>query len=713
MRVLERQTKDKLEILVVEDSPTQAEELAHLLTKHGFRTKIATSGEAALDVISRSIPDVVLADIVMPGIDGYELCRRIKTNKRTRDLPVILVTVLSDPIDIVRGLECGADNFIVKPYQEGELISRIEYILANKALHKYRKASAGVEIVFGGKRHYITAGRLQILSLLLSSYDTAVKRNLELTQARDILAETKDRLEEAVRERTAALEAEIAERRRTEAVLAESERRYRELYDRSVAGLFRTTLDGKIFQCNDAFARILGYNSKEEIMPTNAKSFFFQPEDYEALLTELQRRGTVTNWEMRLEQKDGSLRWVLGNFAIVNEEGSDEPVIDGTVIDVTAHKKLEEQLRQAQKMESIGRLAGGIAHDFNNLLQALLSLTQVLRIHAGDPERFAATLEELEQHIKRGAALSRQLLLFARREVSQPEPLDLRDVIQGVSKLLRRLVHENVSIIVDTGSKPLPVHADRGQLEQVLLNLVVNASDAMPQGGKIEVRCGQNGKKEVWFEVSDTGCGISEEILDKIFDPFFTTKDRGHGSGLGLSVVHGIVTGHGGRIEVNSEVGKGSTFRIYLPCASAGPQPVERAEPSKPGELPQGHGERVLIVEDEEGARMGLREILGLLGYQVHALGSGEEAVQLPDTPPFDVLITDLVLPGIHGHELARTLRARWPELKVILMSGYAEGEALRRGVAQGEVHFLQKPFDIETLARTLRTVISEADSAG
>jgi signal transduction histidine kinase/CheY-like chemotaxis protein len=375
-------------------------------------------------------------------------------------------------------------------------------------------------------------------------------------------------------------------------------------------------------------------------------------------------------------------------------------------------RRAEAALRQAQKMEAIGRLAGGVAHDFNNVLQAILSMTQVLRARAGETVDWNTALCELEDQIRRGGGLTRQLLVFARREVSKPEETDLEAVLRDGAAMLSRLLRENIRFQTRLSGAPLRIAADRGQIEQVLMNLVLNAADAMSEGGELSLATGCDGEEWVWFSVADTGHGIPAELQGRIFEPFFTTKEIGQGTGLGLSVVHGIVTSHGGRVEVSSEVGRGSTFRVVLPALGFGPAPVARRDEALP-EPAQGAGERVLVVEDEDGARQGLEEILEILGYRAAAVASGEEALALASTEPFDVLLTDLVLPGISGAELAGRLAGRRPAPAVIIMSGYTEDEAMRRGIRTGEVRFLQKPFDMETLARELRSALEESEAEG
>ena len=372
------------------------------------------------------------------------------------------------------------------------------------------------------------------------------------------------------------------------------------------------------------------------------------------------------------------------------------------LIDITERRSLEARLRQSQRMEAVGTLAGGIAHDFNNLLQALLSTTQAARLQArGTPVE--SPLAEIQIHVQRGASLTRQLLLFARQTPAQRGLLDLGALVDEQATMLRRLLPETISLAVAQAPGPLPVDADAGQLGQVLTNLAVNARDAMPNGGRLMITTGRS-NGGVHLEVADTGTGMEAEVQERIFDPFFTTKAQGKGTGLGLAVVWGIVKDHGGRIEVESSTGAGSTFRIVLPAAP------EEVLPSAPADtradLPLGAGERVLLVEDEEGARQGLAELLGGLGYDVTAVASGEAALSLPPDAPFDLVLTDFRLPGATGMEVARALLERWSALRVVVMSGYAPEELARDLFADRTAHFLQKPFDMAALARALHDAL-------
>ena len=487
----------------------------------------------------------------------------------------------------------------------------------------------------------------------------------------------------------------------------EAQRRLAAAVEQTDEAVLITDPAGTIEYVNPAFERITGYRRDEALgrSPRILKSGRHDAAFYRAIWDAV-TSGEVWSGRLTNRRKDGST---------YEEEMTISPLRDpsGRIVnfvavkrDVTREEALREQLNQAQKMEAIGRLAGGIAHDFNNLLQAMLTHAQLLRAHAGDVERVRSEIGDFELQINRGGALTRQLLLFSRRDTVRRERLDLNDVARAVAGMLRRLVRENVAFALEAADRPAMVDADRGQLEQVLMNLVVNASDAMQEGGRLVIRAGSDGSAWCWLEVEDTGHGIPEPVREHIFEPFFTTKGAGKGTGLGLSVVHGIVTQHGGRVDLQTREGQGSRFRVILPRAGSGDLAPAAQPAAASTDLPPGAGERILVVEDEAGAREGIREILATLGYDVVAVGSGAEAGRLDPSLRFALLLSDLMLPDVSGNELAGVLQARWPGMAVILMSGYAEDEALRRGIEAGHVRFLQKPFDMQTLAGAVRAAL-------
>jgi PAS domain S-box-containing protein len=496
---------------------------------------------------------------------------------------------------------------------------------------------------------------------------------------------------------------------RAEQAVKESEQRYREFFEDDLTADFITELDGTLVECNPAYVRIFGFADKDDARATNVAELYASPDGRSRLLARLEEGdGRLEGVELELQRRDGSPLFVIGNLGLVTPGDGGRSRIKGYLFDVTERRELEGQLRQSQKMEAVGRLAGGVAHDFNNLLQALLSQTQLIRTHDDDALHLDTITDEIEQQVRRGAALTRQLLLFSRRETTQLAALDLNQVVRNQVSLLRRLIRANITLDLELAPEELPVTADHGQLEQVLMNLVVNASDVLPAGGGITIRSGHNGSAQVWFTVEDNGPGVPVDLRAKIFEPFFTTKAAVEGTGLGLSVVHGIVTQHGATIAVDDRPGGGTVFTVSLPRAAPETGGVAKPIQATAPAVVRGRHERVLVVEDEAATREGLADLLDALDYDVVAVGSAEEVSSLPDSPPFDVLLTDMMLPGASGPELAAAARLRWPELTVLLMSGYNENEIVRRGVDAGTIRFLQKPFDMRTLASELRAALDE-----
>ena len=496
---------------------------------------------------------------------------------------------------------------------------------------------------------------------------------------------------------------DITERKRAD----EERRRLAAAVEQAAESIMITDTEGRIQYVNPAFERITGYSSEEAIgQKPSILNSRKQDENFYATMWRTITSGETWQGHFVNKRKDGTLYEEEATISPIRNDSGAIVSFVAVKRDVTQEVVLEARLRQAQKMEAIGNLAGGVAHDFNNLLQALVTQVQVLRRQRHDPEKADRAMTALEQQVKRGAALTRQLLLFSRRETAKPERFDLDEVLRETVKMLRHLLRENVQLDTRLAAEPLTIEADRGEMEQVLMNLVVNASDAMPAGGRLEVRTRIEDAGHACLSVTDTGHGIPVAIRARIFEPFFTTKATGEGTGLGLSVVDGIVTKSGGSIEVASDGETGTTFRIVLPLAARS-QP-EKAADMVESTLREGTGERILLVEDEEAAREGLQQILQSLKYEVTAVRTGEDAKRLPSDPPFALLLSDVTLPGISGDELVPLLAERWPHLKVILMSGYANGKPLQSAAGARAVHFLQKPFDMNTLANEIHTALGE-----
>jgi two-component system cell cycle sensor histidine kinase/response regulator CckA len=413
-------------------------------------------------------------------------------------------------------------------------------------------------------------------------------------------------------------------------------------------------------------------------------------------------------WPIRC--RDGSERILSISTSVIAVEPEAHHAL-AMIQDITERKRaeerrerMEEQLRQAQKMEAVGRLAGGVAHDFNNLLQAMLGLTELLKLTPMSSDEAMVRLGEFVELIQRGSRLTRQLLLFSRREAARQETLELNTIVQSAVALMSRLVRENIDIVFEQSSEELPLKGDRGQLEQVVANLALNSADSMPEGGRLVIRTGHSRAGEVWLEVEDTGHGIPSAIQEHVFEPFFTTKEPGKGTGLGLAVVHGIVAQHGGRIDLESEETKGTIIRVALPSIEAAGELAEQPE-----SIPSlaGGSENIVVIEDDPSVRASIEEILSTLGYNVTSVEGCEQASILPVELNADLLIADLVLADGSGTKIAESLSQRWPGLKVIIMSGYVEEDVVGRGFMRRGEHFLQKPFTVQTLDRTVREVLA------
>ena len=521
----------------------------------------------------------------------------------------------------------------------------------------------------------------------------------------DALRRAHAELEDRVRQRTADLEAanqalrrEIAVREQVERDLEASERRYRTLAEDLDEVVFSLDLHGRITYISPVIERLTGLSP--EALVGSDLGCLVQVTDEATLRSALQgtRGGSRQISTLGVRGRDGRLLHVRLSTVPTLEAGTVTGV-RGVLTDITERRRLEDQLLQAQKLEAVGRLAGGVAHDVNNLLQAILGAVQSLQRR--EPA-VAVELEEVVANVQRGATVTRQLLLFARRGAARPECLDLNKALEHFGVLLRRLTRENVEFAMTLAPGPLLVEIDQGQLEQVLMNLVVNAVDAMPGGGTLRLATGRSEDGWTWLEIADTGCGIPPEVRPHIFEPFFSTKPAEEGTGLGLSVVLGIVTAHGGQLDVSSTVGTGTVFKVSLPSQrprteDIQPSSLEKLPEARPGEV------KVLVVEDDPLVRRAVEQTLVCLGYQPTAVGRASEAQAIAEPGRFAVLLTDLMLQDERGDELAARLCERDPNLAVIFMSGYSEedsAEGSRPGPLPGQ--FLQKPFKIEALGRAL-----------
>jgi|WetSurMetagenome_2_1015567.scaffolds.fasta_scaffold65525_1 two-component system, cell cycle sensor histidine kinase and response regulator CckA len=508
-----------------------------------------------------------------------------------------------------------------------------------------------------------------------------------------------------------------------QAALAASEARFRSLVRNAVHGILHTLPDGTIAEANPALAHMLGFESETDLLNRCVLDFYHDALDRALVLESLQQPGRVAPVEVQWTRRDGSLFWVrLSGRSLAADDGS---VAGYEVLaeDVTEHRTLEVQFRQAQKMEALGRLAGGVAHDFNNLLTALFGYAEILRdqIDPGDPRR--TQVEEISKAAERGSTLTRQLLTFSRKQAGAPQSVDLNVLVRGFERMLRRLIGEDIDLVTTLPADLGRVRAHPGQIEQVLMNLAINGRDAMAVGGRLTIETANveldpgytrtHASLEpgpyVMLAVSDTGCGMTAEVKTHLFEPFFTTKESGKGSGLGLATVYGIVQQSGGHIFVYSEPRKGSTFKIYLPRIAQ--SEAEGAAPAPAPVAPKGT-ETILLVEDEPSVRTLARELLQSQGYTVLLANHGREGLGVANAYPdtIDVVITDVVMPEMGGPEMVRHLWWTRPKLRVLYMSGYTDQTAAQMGLQEPWTTFLQKPFTPDALALAVRRALDGED---
>ncbi len=513
--------------------------------------------------------------------------------------------------------------------------------------------------------------------------------------------------------------AEREELRRSEHALRESEELFRQLMD-NIDQVFYLTCrrTGELIYVSPQYEELWGQSIEEAHADATAWLKMVHPEDRARVESEAFRTDDY-DLEYRLLRPDGSVRWVHDKGFPVRDDHGHVTRVAGIVDDVTDQKLLEQQLRQAQKMESVGQLAGGVAHDFNNLLMVILNAARFLDQGLPPEDPLREDVESISRAGERGAALVRQLLAFSRRQIVQPKVLNVNDVVDEMETLLRRTLGEKVAFLVKKHPRLGLTLIDPNQLSQVLINLMVNAGDAMPAGGTISLETANvfltDGVEEgpdqlaageyVCISISDTGYGISKELVPKVFEPFFSTKDKAEASGLGLSMVYGIVTQAGGRVSVYSEPRIGTTFKVYLPAVEGSVEPPSWQSRRRPT---RARDEVVLLAEDDQGVRMAVAKMLQKEGFNVLHASSGADALKRCQSYEgrIDVLLTDVVMPGMSGRELAIHVQAARPGIRIVYMSGYSEDMIGRHGILDIDENYLQKPFTSALLIDKIEQVL-------
>lgn len=508
--------------------------------------------------------------------------------------------------------------------------------------------------------------------------------------------------------------------------LRESEEKYRSLVENVSIGVYRniTGPHGRFLQANRAMVKIFGYDSIDEFMKIRVSDLYQDPEERKLFVEEVSRNGSVKDRELLLRKKDGTPIWVSVTANVQSDDEGNIKWIDGVLEDITLKRRLEEQLRQSQKMEAIGTLAGGIAHDFNNILTAIIGYAGLLKTGVSQDDLLRDYVDEMMVSCERAALLTQSLLAFSRKQVISPKPVDLNKVIKKVEALLMRVIGEDIELRTVLTHRDLTVMADVGQIEQVLMNLAANARSAMPDGGILSIGTealelddeftkahgyGISGPYAL-VSVTDTGHGMDEKTKERIFEPFFTTREVGKGTGLGLAMVYGIIKQHEGYINTYSELGKGTTFKIYLPLIQVKAEVTEPVKPALARSGPPKGSETILLAEDDSEVRKITRNILEGSGYKVIEAVDGEEAINkfMLNKDEIQLLIFDVIMPRKSGKEAYEEVKKIAPGVKALFTSGYTADIIHRKGVLEEGLNFIPKPVAPDNLLKKMREVLDQ-----
>jgi two-component system cell cycle sensor histidine kinase/response regulator CckA len=763
----------RLRVLYVESSPADAELVLLQLKKAGFdlTADVVSTRDDFLEKLRFGPYDIILTDCRLPNWSGMDALEFVRQN--AKDTPFILVTGTLGDEAAVECIKKGATDYILKD-RPWRLPAAVRRALRDKAQGRERERAA--EAIQAGKEDWeltfdavpdavivmdqqcvITrANRATALLVGLKPDELIGKHGYEIfhgtseqrpdcphqelirtgAEARgDIYEPWLDKsfatTATPLRDSTGALRGsvhvmrDVTDRNRIEADLRASEVRYRRLFEAARDGiLILDAVTGEILDVNPFMIELLGYSHQEFLGKHLWEIGLFRDRaDSEKSFGTLQEKGYIHYENLPLQTKGGKQADVefVSNVYFSGEKN----VIQCNIRDITERRQLELQFRQAQKMEGIGQLAGGVAHDFNNLLTIISGYGEMAAESLGPDSPEHDYVKEIQKAAARAAGLTRQLLAFGRRQVLNPQVLDLDHVVANIHKMLRRLIGEDIDLVTVHGEALGRVKADPGQVEQVIMNLAVNARDAMPNGGKLTIETanatldnayasahmGAAPGRYVMLAVKDTGCGMAAETQARIFEPFFTTKGQGQGTGLGLATVYGIVKQSGGNIWMHSELGKGSTFKVYLPRVE---EVVTKS--SSVTIVPQCRGtETVLVVEDEEMIRSLIRGILEPRGYTVLDAKCGDDALAIFEhhLDPIHLVLTDVVMPKMSGPELAQRLAFSHPETKVLFMSGYTNNEFAHSGMLNRNLAFIEKPFTPQVLAKKAREVLDGGGCLG
>ncbi|WP_392534606.1 response regulator [Nostoc sp. C117] len=790
---------EKNVILIVDDLPNNLKILFDFLEDYGFKVLVAEDGESAIEIAENASPDLILLDILLPGIDGFETCKLLNSNPATQDIPVIFITALIDKLDIVKGLNVGAVDYITKPLEHQEVLARVNTHLRLRNLtkklteqnerleieiferqqveEKLRNHSAALgewknryqaliqasgqilydwnldtnDIQYGGNVE-------QILGYSMPEILGGFNRWLELVHPEDRnffneeinrVLSTKERFHLEFRvshkdgtyitvenngyifldstgkvARMAGFVIDISDRQAALRDRLQAEQKIREqaaLLDITTDAILVQDLGNEIQFWNKGSERLYGWMA-EEVLGKNANQLLYQKQNLRQLKNIQKTLGENGLWQGELRQvtKQGQEIIVASRWTLVNHDRDQAKSILIVNSDITEKKQLEAQFLRAQRMESLGTLASGIAHDLNNALTPMMMTVQLLEAKLPD-EKSQQWLAIMETNVKRAADLVKQVLWFSRGSVGNFKTLQVRDLISEIENIIKQTFSRAIEIHIDIPTQNLwNIFGDITQLHQVLMNLCINARDAMPHGGILRISA-----KNFWVDshyarmnidakmgsyvmiaVSDTGTGISREIVDRIFEPFFTTKELGKGTGLGLSTVLGIIKSHSGFINVVTEVGKGTEFQICLPVTQAMETDSKLLQERK---LPPGNGELILVVDDEDSIREITKTWLEQNGYKVVVANDGMDAIALYTKyeQEISVVLIDMMMPGMDGLTTITILKKINPDIKIIGVSGLASNHKMLKMLGNGVKSFLSKPYTSGDLLINLQMVIA------
>lgn len=682
-------------ILIADDVAENRYMLLTLFRSRGYEVDVAENGALALQMALKAPPDIIVTDILMPVMDGFELCRRWRIEPTLREIPFVFYTATyTDEKDERFALSLGAQRFLVKPQRAEVLLLAVQEVM-----EEARLASP-------------------------SAFTKPLGEEME------VLRQYNDTLFRKLESKVSQLANEVRERRRSELALMDTQAQLMAAHRLAQIGVWAWDTNTDAVVWSDELYRFFGLDPSQPAPRFSDQSRLYAATSW-ALLSEAVSEAMETgrSYELELEcrRADGSPRWGQVSGGVKRDARGKMVGLFGTVLDIDRRKKaelerqeLEERLIQAQKMEAVGRLAGGVAHDFNNLLFVILNCTAFALDQLPSDSPVQADLLQVLKAGERATALTRHLLAFCSKQVMEPQIVDIREVVTDLGEILKRGIGERIELTLQSEPTLPPVVADPGQLAQVIMNLVLNARDAMPQGGRItvnttllEVAKGQSGRfgelkpgSYVELTVTDTGCGMDLETMNRMFEPFFTTKESGKGTGLGLATVYGIVKQTGGAVWADSHRGQGSCFHVAVPVhqgAQLSPsEPKSTATPS-----PRGR-ETILVVEDDPAVLDVAVTMLRASGFHVLTASSGEEALKLYTHNPGEIhlVLTDVVMPQLSGNQLADYIRARNPGQRILYMSGYVDEAIASKSQAEPGTLVLAKPFTSGVLLTKIREAL-------